>query len=167
MRGHVVAAVTFVHLLLVRNRFVPIEDVLVQPLLPVGHIATARIVTLVMRTRVRRKSVGHVLNVEHHEIFSRPNHPVMIFAVPSTSVERVECFVTLITLELITTVSFFVSLEGLLILVSLRADVTFVIPFVNCHMTAEGVRPGSFKVTLLTRMNLWGSFLTFDDVIPV
>ena len=55
----------------------------------------------------------------------------------SPSVERVECFITLITLELIATVSFFVSSQSLLILETLPAHVTFVLSLVNEHVTAE------------------------------
>ena len=109
-----------------------IDDVLVQPLLPVGYIATARLMTLVMRTWVMsRASVSHLLNVQHHEVFSRNNHPVMIFLMTSTSIQRTECFVTLITLELTTRVSLSVPLEGLLVFKALHAHVTFVIPFMN------------------------------------
>ena len=145
-----------------------IDDVLVEPLLPVSHVATARLVTLVMRTWVMsRASVGHLLNVEHHESSCRLNHPVVILPMSRPSKQRGECFVTVITLEVSTTVCLPVSLEFLLVVVALLTEVALELPAMDLLMAAEGRDPRSFVITVLTGMLHWRRLLTFDDVIPV
>ena len=98
LRGQVAATVTFVNFPRAGNWFVTSEDVMIQPVFPVSHIATARLMTLVTRTWVM-SSVGHLLNVQHHEASLWLNHPVMILLMSRMSEQWGECFVTLFTLE--------------------------------------------------------------------
>ena len=75
--------------------------------------------------------------------------------------------VTFLTLVVPTRVSFSVSLESLLVVVALLAQVELEPPVVNFQMTAEISHPGSLKVTLVTGKDLRGSLLTSDDVSSV
>ena len=55
----------------------------------------------------------------------------MSFAMTRTTVEGAECFVTVFTLEVPSRVSFFVSLESLLVVKALFAEVALELPVVN------------------------------------
>ena len=140
---------------------------MIQPVFPVSHIATAMLMTLVTRTWVWRSSVGHLLNVEHHKVSSRLNHPMMILPMSRTSEQRGECFVTLFTLEVSTRVCLPVPLEGLLVVVALLAKIALELPAMDLLMTAEGTDPLCFEVTVVAGMLHRRRLLTFDDVISV
>ena len=123
-------AIAPVHLPGAGDRLVPVKDVLVESVLPVSHVATTSLWTLVTRPWVR-SSVGHLLNVQHHESSRTLDHPVMSFAMTRTTVEGAKCFVTVFTLKVPSRVSFFVSLERLLVVKALLAEVALKLPVVN------------------------------------